>query len=283
MGAVGRQGRGAREEILDLRQLLLQPAGQDEQAHRLNEADVFFFDVMILRVRMEDPQGVLLRGEVVAQQDVGGIALIRLSDHGGDGVVAGIGTGDDAQSLIAVIAPGFKQLLHRVRKDLSAPAFQLQAGHRPPERPAPQALDAGIKAKPGAGAFHRENIAAALEMVMRQDGAAHDGQIGIGADKIVGKDIHKVEHRFKTSAVHQHGHMLAVEDDAVLVIVQVGGILQIPGPPRQLNGDDAVVLPGRETGPAGITGVLPAQGAFGVTHRRGQTCQGDIARVLLRL
>ena len=77
--------------------------------------------------------------------------------------------------------------------------------------------------------------------------------------------------------------MLAVEDDAVLVIIQIGGILQIPGPPRQVQRDDAVVLPRRETGPAGITGVLPAQGAFGVTHRRRQAGQGDIARVLLRL
>lgn len=55
--------------------LLRKAAGQDGKAHHLDEADVFFFDVVDLPVRMENTLGILLCGAVVAGYKVQHIAF----------------------------------------------------------------------------------------------------------------------------------------------------------------------------------------------------------------
>ena len=58
-------------------------------------------------------------------------------------------------------------------------------------------------------------------MVVAQDGAAYDGQVRVGAHEVMGELFHKVQQLTEGGAVDFHGHMLAVEDDAVLFIVDV--------------------------------------------------------------
>ena len=77
--------------------------------------------------------------------------------------------------------------------------------------------------------------------------------------------------------------MLGVEDDAVLVVIDVRGILQIPAAAVQLKGDDAVVLPGGMVHAARVALVFRAQGAFGIAGLRRELGCGDGARVLLGL
>ena len=89
-------------------------------------------------------------------------------------------------------------------------------------------------------------------MLMGEDTAPHDGQIRIGAQEIMGELFHKGQELCKGAPVDNHGHMPAIEHDAMLVIVNVGGILQPPVLPRHLDGDDPQVLPGGEIHPARI-------------------------------
>ena len=73
------------------------------------------------------------------------------------------------------------------------------------------------------------------------------------------------------------------EDDAVLVVVDIGGVLQEPGLPAQLQGDEPVVAPGGLVGAAQVALVLPAEGALGVAGLGGVFGGGNGLGVLLRL
>lgn len=90
-----------------------------------------------------------------------------------------------------------------------------------------------------------------------------DGQVRVGADEVVGKALHEVEEPCKAVPADVHGPVLFAKHDAVLVVIQVGGVLQIPALPAKLQGHDAVVLPGREARPARIARVFRAEHAGG--------------------
>ena len=131
---------------------------------------------------------------------------------------------------------------------------------------------------------HGEHVAAALEVVVRQDGAAHDGQVRVGADEVVRELRHKVEQLLKRAAVDVHGLVLFVEHDAVLVVVQVGGILEVPRLAAQVQVHKAVVLARREGRAAPrVAGVLHAQHAGRIAGGLLQPRRRDVARVLLGL
>ena len=124
---------------------------------------------------------------------------------------------------------------------------------------------------------------AALEVVVGQDGAAHNGQVGVGAHEIVGELAHKVQQLGKARPVNLHGGVLAVEADAVLVVVDVGGVLQEPGGVVDGDGHDAVVLTGGVVDPAGVALVLGAQLAAWIGGGWQIAGGGDGLGVLLRL
>ena len=121
----------------------------------------------------------------------------------------------------------------------------------------------------------------ALEVVVGQDGAAHDGQIGVGTYEVVGELPHKVQQLGETGPVNLHGHMLAVQANAVLVVVDIGGVLQKPGGAVNGDGDNAMILPGRVVDPACVPLVLGAQLAPGVGGSRKIPGCGDGFGVLL--
>ena len=70
---------------------------------------------------------------------------------------------------------------------------------------------------------------AALEMVVAEDGTAYDGKVCVGTKKIVRELLDKIKQLLvKVLPVNLHGDMLAVEDDAVLVVIDIGGVLKAP-------------------------------------------------------
>ena len=99
----------------------------------------------------------------------------------------------------------------------------------------------------------------------------------------MGELPHKVQQLSKTGPVDLHGSVDAVQADAVLVVVDIGGVLHEPGRAVDGDGNDAVVLPGGVVHPAGIALILGTQGAPGVVGGRQVPGGGNGLGVLLRL
>ena len=132
---------------------------------------------------------------------------------------------------------------------------------------------------------------AALEVVVRQNRTAHDGQVGIGAYKVVREQVHKIEQARQALAVNVHRAMLGAHGNAVLVKVRVRAVLEAPALAVELNGDNAQILAGGMgaavgcSGASGIAFVFDAELAGGILLARvfGGAGRGNIARVLFGL
>ena len=132
---------------------------------------------------------------------------------------------------------------------------------------------------------------AALEVVVRQNRAAHDGQVGVGADKVVREQVHKVEQTGETLAIDVHRTMLGAHGNAMLVKVRVRAVLEAPALAVELDRDNAQVLAsGVSTavgcsGASGVALVFDAELAGGILLARvlGGTGGGNVARVLFGL
>ena len=110
---------------------------------------------------------------------------------------------------------------------------------------------------------------------MAEDRAAYNGQVCVAAQEVMGELLHEFQELGKGGAVNHHGGVPGVEDDAVLVIIHIGGILEKPILALEPKGNGAVILPGRVIHPAGVACIFRAQGAFGVTALRGQFGGGN--------
>ena len=75
----------------------------------------------------------------------------------------------------------------------------------------------------------------------------------------MGKQLDKVKQLTKSTPVNFHGNMLSVKDNAMLIVVNIRGILKPPSVPLNGDGNDSVVIPGRMVYPAGIPFVFFAQ------------------------
>ena len=117
---------------------------------------------------------------------------------------------------------------------------------------------------------------------MAQNGAAHDGQVRVGAHKVVGELLDEIQELAEGGAVDLHGHVRSVEDDAVLVVVDIGAVLEEPVLAVNGDGDDAVVLPGGVVHTARVALVLPAELALGIAALGRRLGGGDGPGVLLR-
>ena len=256
-------------------QLLLQPGRQHGQAHDLDEADVLLLDVVELGMGVVDAQGVLGGGDVVAEHQVQLVVAAPAAGDGGDGVVGlPIRLSENEGGLVGIAPPGAQDLVGQVDEALRVGGGEADHRHGPLH-------DAGLHilvAGEGEGGLHRrlfhgEGVVAALEVVVGQDGAAHDGQVGVGAHEVVGELAHEVQQLGEAGPVDLHGHVLAVEADAVLIVIDVGGVLQKPGRAVDGDGDDAVVGPGGVVDPAGVALIFGAQLAPGI-GRGGQVPGG---------
>ena len=89
-------------------------------------------------------------------------------------------------------------------------------------------------------------------------------------------EIHELR---ETCAVNLHGDVLAVEDDAVLVVVDVWRVLEEPGRLVDGDGDGSVVLPRRMIDPPRVALIFWAQLALWVRRRRQVPCCRNRQRV----
>ena len=101
---------------------------------------------------------------------------------------------------------------------------------------------------------------------MTQYGTAHDRKIGIGADKVMRELPHKVKQPRESLFVYFHGNVSAVEDNAVLIVIDIGRILEKPAFCAEIERNNAVVRPARMTYPAGIALVFKAELAAAISR-----------------
>ena len=130
---------------------------------------------------------------------------------------------------------------------------------------------------------HGEGIVTALKMLVAQNRTAHNGEIGVGADEVVGQEIQKIKELLEHRCVDLHGDVLLVESDAVLVVVAVGGILQLPRLIMNANADRPQILPCRMSRRSGKAGVLRTELTLGIGNRLLRAGSCNVPRVFLRL
>ncbi len=238
-----------------------------------------------LGVRVVQAQRMLGRGQVVAEHEVElEPALPHTGDRGDRIVRHAVGLGEDGCSFVRIPAPRGQDAVRQFDQALGIGAVQTNDRHRPFDDARLHILEAG-EGERGfhRGFFHCKGVAPALEVVMRQNGAAHDRQVGIGADEIMRELAHKVQQLAEARPVDLHGDVFAVKADAVLVIVHIGGVLQKPRGAVDGDRDDAVVLPRGMVDPARVPFVRGAEQALRIV-RGGQIARGgDGLGVLFRL
>ena len=223
-------GQVRHQHIGKVEQLLLQAAGQYGQTHHLDQADVLLFDVMQLCMGVVHAQRMLRGGDVIAQHEIQLILAVPHPGYGGDGVVRlAVGLGKDKAALVGVAAPGSQQLIGQLHKARVILTGQADAAHGPVHDAGLHILKAGEHPCFFNGSLgHGKLIVTALEVVVAQDAAAHDRQVGVATHKVVGEQSHKIQQLAEGRPLNFHRGVLVVEHDAVLVIVNVGAVLQIP-------------------------------------------------------
>ena len=118
---------------------------------------------------------------------------------------------------------------------------------------------------------------------MAENGTTHNGQVRIGPHKIMGELPHKIQQVRHGFTADLHGRMAGIEQNAVFIIIHIGGILQKPVFAQQRNRDQAMVTPGRLGNRTDKAFVLPAQRAFRITAALLQTGRRNGFRVFFRL
>ena len=241
-------------------------------------------------MRVEDALRVLLGGAVVARHKVQHIAAALLAvQNRRDGVVRHApavlpGTGQNVCRSVGVIAPRRQQRARKLHHRAGVLARHAHGAHGPAQRLNRKLRIVGVRiAAQRFRALHRERIVAALEMHMAQNAAADDGQVGVAAAGVVRELAHKIEQLRERIRRDAHRRVLVGKHDAVLVVINVRAVLQIPGLAAQLDGHDAVVLPRGEIHAPGIADILDAQHAFRIAGGGLQPFKRDGFRILLGL
>ena len=134
------------------------------------------------------------------------------------------------QLFVRVAAPGGQDLVGQLHQTLIILAGQADAAHGPVYDAGLHVLKAGERpCLFDGGLGHGKFIVAALEVVVAQDAAAHDGQVSVAAHEIVGEQAHKIQQLAEGGPLNLHGCMLVVEHDAVFVVVHMGGVWRLLG------------------------------------------------------
>ena len=190
----------------------------------------------------------------------------------------------DTDAFIAVSTPLVQDLLGQIAKFFAVFTRQTDRRHRPFH---PASLDIRIPGKRIAlldwCLCHGKGIAAPLIMIMRQDGTADNRQIRIRAQKVMREDRDEVQQIFKALAGYLHRDMLAVQYDAVLIVIRVRRVLHEPPVTGQAQWNQTMRLAGRMTGMTSIAFILTAQQTFRIRAGFHELCLGNIPRILLRL
>ena len=269
-------GSLAAQDVGNFCALGLEACGQNGKPHHLDQTDVFFLDVVVFLMRVEDTIGEFLAGAVVAQRQVQNKAvLLVVVQNRRHGVVGGVaGAGKDAHALVAVIAPRRQNVVGNILQLLAAASHQTHRGNWPIQDTGAHAGVAHIGHRHGnVRLLHGEHIPSALEVAVAQDAAADNGQICVGAAGVMGELRHKIKDFRQRLAIHLHGLVAFMQHNAMLVEIGVGAVLQIELLTCQLDGYNAVGLAGREVDAPGVADVFLAQHTGGVAALGLQTLQ----------
>ena len=95
--------------------------------------------------------------------------------------------------------------------------------------------------------------------------------------------LHEVEQAIECAAGNAHRHMLPVKHDAVLRVIRIRRILQIPRLPSERQRHHAVVLPRREVAATAVAGILHAQHTLRIADAGRILQLRDFLRIFLRL
>ena len=234
---------------------------------------------------MVDAEGILLRGDVVAQHQIQLELSLPHTGNGRDGVMhLAIRLREHKGRLVRIAPPRGEDAIRQLHQTLIIFAAEPDHRHGPLDdarlhiREVPESHRL-LNRRP----LHGEGVAAALKVVVAQDGASHDGKIGVAAHKVVGEPLDKVQQLAEGGLFDLHGGVAAIEHDAVLVIVDVGTVLEEPILFVDGDGNDPVILPGGMPQPPGVALVLSAKHALRIAALGGGLCRGDALGVLLRL
>ena len=119
-------------------------------------------------------------------------------------------------------------------------------------------------------------------MVVGQNRTAHDRKIRIGSQEIMGEQLDEIEELHEGGSLDLHGHMLTAENNAVLVIIHIGRILEKPVCLIDFQRNDPVILSGRMVYPTHISHVFLAELALGITALLHQFGSRNGLGILLR-
>ena len=99
----------------------------------------------------------------------------------------------------------------------------------------------------------------------------------------MGKYGDEVQQLFKGCPVDLHGRVAGIEGNAVLIVIDIGRILQKPILPRDFQRDNPMILPGRVVHPTGIALIFHTQQTLGIAGLgRVLRCRNGLG-VLFRL
>lgn len=99
----------------------------------------------------------------------------------------------------------------------------------------------------------------------------------------MGELLHKIEKLAESGAVYFHRRVDAVQQNTVLIIVNIRGVLQAPAFAVYLYGNDAVILSCGVIDPSRIAHVFLAEHTFWVTALLGVKSRSDSLGILFGL
>ena len=238
-----------------------------------------------LRVRMIDAKRMLLRRDIVPEHQVKFIFVTAFSRNRRDGIVwFPIRLRKNKCCLIRIPAPFCKNDIRKLDDSVVILMGKTDNGHRPLDNTSADILKAPDRKRLLDRCLcHRKLIVAALEMVMAQDGTAHDRQIRIGAHKIVRELLHKIEKLDKRVMLNLHRNVLAVKHDAVLIVINIRRILESPLVSLNRHRDNPVVLSCRMVYASRIPLIFHAELALGISALFRILGSRDCLGILLRL
>ena len=157
-----------KDGFFQIRHLSVQTGGQDSQSHNLNQSDIFFLNMMQLCMGMIHSKRVLLRGDVIAQNQIQFIISSPFPGYGGNGIMRlSIGFGIDKGRFIRVSAPFFQNYISKGNQSVAVRSGQADNRHRPVDNACPDILVPFYrKVRIHSRFCHGELIVPALEMIM---------------------------------------------------------------------------------------------------------------------
>ena len=126
-GLVSAQIAACKDGRLERIHLFFQAGGQHGKSHNLDKPDVFLLDMMQLRMRMVDAERILLRGDVVAQDEIQLIVVAAAARNRRDRIVRlAVCLGEDKRIRIRVAAPCAENLVREVNETRAVCAAQTE-------------------------------------------------------------------------------------------------------------------------------------------------------------